>query len=431
MCKETAAFKATGWNGWDGFPTLLKVMEKTERLTRHTQMLHCPSAPILMVAIAMQQVLLYDKIGNYDKVSHFLRDFDCHNKAATAIYYYEMNYRQEILTLDQPWDMASSVQCVPAQSIEQPEATAADEGMPTSRNDATIEVITLDDDDEEEEEEEELVKLEPSVAHQGEAFRQRGHEEPMPLAIRRPLSVPISVPTPMAVPMPSLVRETHKQVFRADIMEHLQPLLDRLKSESWNGVIQREIMQVLTDKNVKVLTTAAKSILSMWAAKSDNTALLSWLEQARDDVEVFQWTERYIESAPSAWLNSQSAHTVFRDLDAMIAGIPQSTIRVPLGAKMNVLRDIFDRQEKSHKEETLNSVERLRMELAQLHNQMAESKQTNAWPINGFDDEMDVDAAPTPKKDKPKAENKKKKKKGEKKVYEAGRKRTHQQMEDS
>ncbi|EHK17703.1 uncharacterized protein TRIVIDRAFT_216825 [Trichoderma virens Gv29-8] len=175
--------------------------------------------------------------------------------------------------------------------------------------------------------------------------------------------------------MPSMVRETLKEVFRGDVMMQLQPLLDRLKKENWNGVIQRDIMQVLNDRNVRVLPTLAKNMLHIWATRSQNAMLLSWLEQARDDVDVFQWTERYVEPAPSVWLNPQSAHALFHDLDAMITQVPQSTIRGPLQAKMNMLRGIFDHQEKSHRDEMLFRVDSLQMDIAKIHDQMAESKQ--------------------------------------------------------
>ncbi|KAL7789808.1 hypothetical protein V8C37DRAFT_385796 [Trichoderma ceciliae] len=426
QCLSTGVFKATSWNSWNGFANLLAVMERVERLTRHTQMLHCPSAPILMVTIAMQQVILHDKMGQNDKVCRFLRDFDCHNKASTAIYYFEMNYYQDVLTLDQPWNSASSVQRVPIQSMEQSEPTAFDEGPLISRNNAAREIITLD-------EEQGFVKVESPDGYRVAESREERRQEPIPTPV--PMLVPGPGPGPVPTSMPALVRETHKQVFRAEVMMHLQPLLDRLKSESWSGVIQRDIMQALTDKNVKVLTMAAKHILSMWAAKSENTTLLSWLEQARDDVDTFQWTERYVESTPPAWLNCQSAHAVFHDLAVMIMGIPQSAIRGPLQAKMNTLRDIFDRQEKSHKEEMLNRVDGIYMEIAKLHDQMVEfrqmgqTKQMDAQAIE-LSDETDEDAEKPKKAKKNKGDKEKKEKRKMKEDRVAGRKRLHQEMEE-
>ncbi|KKO98226.1 hypothetical protein THAR02_09672 [Trichoderma harzianum] len=372
-CKTTGVFRADSWNSWGGFAALLTRMEKVERLTRHTGMLHCISAPTLVVAIAVQQ------------------DFDCYKKAATAIYYYDMNYRQEILTLDQVWKITPfAIQDPPNQTIDQLKARTVSQKIPTPRLQGSSEVITLDD-------EQIPVKRESSVASQALVIREQRREEaiPVPAQVQVPMQMPMAmpmtmtvpaqmtVPTPMPIPtptsiptlMPSMVRETLKEVFRGDMMTKLQPLLDRLKSENWNGIIQRDIMGVLTEKNVRVLPSLAKNTLYLWADRSQNAMLKSWLAQAQDDVDVLQWTERYVEPVPSAWTNPQSAHALFHELDAMIMGIPQLTIRGPIQAKMNMLRGIFDQQEKIHKDEMLHRVDNLQLDIAKLHDQMAESKQ--------------------------------------------------------
>ncbi|KAM0256185.1 hypothetical protein ACHAQJ_005164 [Trichoderma viride] len=406
----------------------------------------------------MFQVILRGRISGRDKVSDFLREFDCNNKAATAIHYFEMDYRQHILTLDQLWDMNASIQHPRPQSMEQSKPTTSDGGMLMPRNNSSREAMMLD-------EERVSVKVEPPVAyqaappvahqtappvasqaippalyqtaphnitHQVADLREERHEEPMS----------ISIPTPES----SLVRETHKQVIRADIMQHLQPLLNRLKSEDWNGVIQRDIMQVLTDKNIKVLTASAKNLLGIWATRSKNDMLLSWLEQARDDVVAFQWTERYVEPAPSTWLLSgQSAYTVFNDLDEIIAGIPPSILRGQLRAKMNVLRDVFDQQERSHKEEMLTRVDRMQAEITKLSTQMAESQQMTAFQQMAESQQSDasfIEISDTDddavgrakKKEKDKREKKTKTKTNMKTKTKggnkAGRKRSRRQMEE-
>lgn len=390
-CKTTGVFRADSWNSWGGFAALLTRMEKVERLTRHTGMLHCISAQTLVVAIAVQQVILHDKIRENDKITRFFKDFDCYKKAATAIYYYEMNYRQEILTLDQVWNITPfAIQVPPNQTIDQLKAKTVSQKIPTPRLQGSSEVITLDD-------EQIPVKRESSVASQALVIREQRREEamPVPAQVQVPMHMPMAmpmtmtvpaqmtVPTPMPVPtptsiptlMPSMRRETLKEVFRGDMMTKLQPLLDRLKSENWNGIIQRDIMGVLTEKNVRVLPSLAKNTLYLWADRSQNAELKSWLAQAQDDVDVFQWTERYVEPVPSAWTNPQSAHALFHDLDSMIMGIPQLTIRAPIQAKMNMLRGIFDQQEKIHKDEMLHRVDNLQLDIAKLHVQMAESKQ--------------------------------------------------------
>lgn len=455
---------AASWNTWEGFSYFLDKMEQVERLTRHTNKLHCPLATYLVVAIALQQVVLYGRIGENDKVSSFLSDFGCHNTAATAIYFYEMDYRQEILTLDQEWDMTPfAIQRPPNQIINQLDAGTLYQKQPTSRNQAPNEVIILDD-------EQDTVKRESPIAHRSPGHRHEFRVEeaarpvpvpvtaPIPTSIPLPMPVPVQVPAQITMPIsvpnpaptsvltlrPTMVRETLKEVFREDIMMQLQPLLDRLKSENWNGIIQEDIKRVLTEKNVRVLPSLAKNMLNMWATRSHNEMLLSWLEQARDDVDVFQWTERFTEPAAPAWTNPQSAHSVFHDLDAIIARVPQLDLRGLLQAKMSTLRDIFDQQEKSHKEEMLCRVDSLQMDIAKLYDQMAESKQTDRQTVGELaaagdddaetDEEFAVHIIEAKKRKGEKKGQKKETKNGElkskkEKMKEKRKKRSHHEME--
>lgn len=472
LCRSTKVVNATSWDAWGGFKQFLKLMEKAKDLTRLTGMLHCPMAPYLVVAIAMQQVTLHRQLGEHDKVSDFLRDFDCHNKAVSAIHYYEMDYHQEILTLDQAWNMTPfAIQCPPNQIRSQLDTEAWNETLPASRNQAPNEVIILDD-------EQITVKRESSVAHRSLGLRHEIREEeaarpipvpaPMRTSIPMPIPVPVQVPaqitmptpvhmqpaqitmpapvpnpapTSVLTPRPVRVRETLMEVFRGDVMAKLQPLLDRLKSENWNGIIQRDIMEVLTEKNVRVLPSLAKQTVRLWATRSQEGMLLSWLEQARDDVDVFQWTERFVEPAPSAWTIPQSAHSVFHDLDAIITRVPQLDLRGLLQAKMGTLRDIFDQQEKSHKEEMLHRVDSLQMDIAKLYEQMAESKQPDGQAMGEggpaateddaeTDEEFAVQIIEAKKrKGEVKSKKEKKTKDGESDKKKKKKKRSHQEME--
>ncbi|KAL6825845.1 hypothetical protein J3E69DRAFT_335167 [Trichoderma sp. SZMC 28015] len=454
FCKITSIANATSWNTWNGFRRLLGLMESVERLTRDTRMLHCPWAPYLVMAIAMQEVILHDQLGENDKVSIFLRDFDCQNKAATAIFFYEMDYHQEILTLDQKWNVTPfAIQRPPNKIRNQFDTEALNQPMPTSRNQAPNEVIILDD-------EQDTVKRESPIAHQSPGHRHEFREEeaarpvPVPVPVPMSTSIPFPMPVPAQVPAqitmpisvpnpaptsvlplrPTMIRETLKEVFREDIMMQLQPLLDRLKSENWNGIIQEDIKRVLTEKNVRVLPSLAKNMLNMWATRSHNGVLLSWLEQARDDVDVFQWTERFTEPAAPAWTNPQSAHSVFHDLDAIIARVPQLDLRGLLQAKMSTLRDIFDQQEKSHKEEMLHRVDSLQVDIAKLHGEMAASKQMYgqavAEPAAAEDDDAETDEEfavhiiEAKKRKGEKKERKRDKKDGEEKVKKDKKKKT-------
>ncbi|KAK0760863.1 hypothetical protein N5P37_005802 [Trichoderma harzianum] len=448
MCNSTKVFEAESWTSWRGFAKFLEMMEKTERLTRHTELLHCPAAPYLVVAVAMQQVILHGIPAENNKVPRFFRDFDSYNKAATAIYFYQVHCRREYLTLDQPWDLTPfALQCVPNTKIHPLDGVVL-QRMRTPRDQTSDEVIEVKD-------EQTPIKQESSAAHQASEFREERREAAMPMPMPAetqtitqmpvPMSIPapapaqvpvpaqITMPAPMPnlaptsvlTPRPTMVRETLMEVFRGDVMTKLQPLLDRLKSENWNGIIQKDIMEVLTDKTVRVLPSLAKQTVRLWATRSQNAMLLSWLEQARDDVDVFQWTERFVEPAPSAWTIPQSAHSVFHDLDATITRVPQLEIRGLLQANMNTLRDIFDQQEKSHKDEMLHRVDSLQVGIAKLHGEMAASKQmygqavTESAATDGDTTMADRDVVVIETDDDTaedsELERKKKKRKGEKK----------------
>ncbi|KAL7932052.1 hypothetical protein V8C35DRAFT_101888 [Trichoderma chlorosporum] len=453
LCKKAKILQTTSWNQWRDFKEFIVIMEKVERLTRQTGMLHCPNGPILVIAIALKKVVLHEKIaGQNDKLSRFLRDFDCYNKALTAIYFYDMNYRQRVITVDQQWNMAPfAIQRPPNRTRDQFNAGPLDQNTFT-RIQAPNQVIILDD-------EPTPAKREPPKTYQALEIREKRPEDavPLPATALMPTTMLTSAPAPaplpasILAPTPAIVRETAKQVFRGDIMRQLQPLLDRLKSENWNGIIQRDIMQVLTDKNVRVLPSLAKNMLNIWATRSQNATLLSWLEQARDDVDVFQWTERYIEPTAHGRTGLPSAHAVFHELGALIAGISLSTVRDPIQAKMNTLKDIFEHQEKSHKDEMLYRVDSIQMEIAKIYSQMAESNQTDAQAtgepaaetdanfadidedfgvqsIEVVDDDEELEGR---KRKKRKVEQKQPKKANGGKKKKKKKKRSHQEMEEN
>ncbi|TFA97918.1 hypothetical protein CCMA1212_010274 [Trichoderma ghanense] len=208
-----------------------------------------------------------------------------------------------------------------------------------------------------------------------------------PLASTPMFSSPL-VPTPVSVqPRPAPVRETTKRVTRAEVMVHVRPLVNRLKREGWNGKIQTDIMQVLTDKNVRVLPYFAKQTLRIWAEASHKHTIVSWLEEARADVDVFEWVERdpepepeiepepepesqpepqpepetepepeaEYEPVPRAVTSAPSTLDVFHDLEAGIASISEPEVREQLQANLRFLkanlytRDLIQREDMRHR----------------------------------------------------------------------------------
>lgn len=420
LCKTTNVYKANNWSNWDGLQGFMRTMEKVDRLTRHSNLLHCPAAPGLMVVIALEQIVLHGRISGRSKISDFLRDFDCYNKAVSAISYHQIGNRQPILTLSQPWDLTARVQCSPTRLIDQSETITSENGaLMSSGSNATRDAAKLD-------EEPDTIKIESSpecqagpasepqpalqaiqqagvhdalqngplftspfssngvhqvesnilhqaashsmnqssspamrqaashamlqagqpamnqyispfehqntltLARQAAELRERGRERPMPIYMPRQES--------------STMRETYVQVSRADVMEALQPLFGRLKYEDWTGRVQDDIMRVLTEKSVKVITGEAKGMLGLWAGRTNNGVVLSWLDQAQEDLTVFQWIERHDKPNSMMWY-SDHFHTIFHDLDVTIATVSEPTVRDQLRAQVSVLRDtIFTQQ---------------------------------------------------------------------------------------
>ncbi|KAL6886909.1 hypothetical protein GGI43DRAFT_418044 [Trichoderma evansii] len=396
VCKATEMYKATNWYRWEGLRDFMRTMEKVDALSRRSNLLHCPAAPGLMVVIALEQVVLHGKIGGRSKVSDFVRDFDCYNKAASAIYYFQKGNRQDTLTLDQPWDLIPRLQRPPTRLIDQSEFSTSsansNDRVPVPRNGATRDAINVH-------EEPPLIQIESPAEHQAtpHSIRQAGlHDgfQPAPLVTSpitpynyhqveyntlhqaashaglqagqpamnqyispsehqntllfalqaadskergREGSMPMSMPRQKS----AIIRETQMQVSRAEVMELLQPPFDRLNCEDWNGRVEADFMRILTENSVKVVTAEAKGMLRLWASRIRNEIVLSWLEQAQEDLTVFQWIERYSESPSLTWRSDQSVHTIFHDLDAMIAVVSEPTLRDQLWAKVSALRGII------------------------------------------------------------------------------------------
>lgn len=395
VCKDTDMYKATSWYSWEGLRCFMRIMGKTDALTRRSNLLHCPAAPDLMVVIALEQVVLYGKMGPRSKISDFLRDFDCYDKAASVIYYFQKGNRQETLTLDQPWDLVPRLQHPPTRLIDQSgfSTSSADSNdrVQVPRNSVTRDATEVHD-------ESPLIQLEspaerratphpiqqagvhgtphpgplvtspvvpydvhqvesdtlhqaashallqagqpamnryispsehqdtPAHAHQAAEFRKRGREGSMSMSTRRRKS--------------ATMRETQMQVSRAEMMERLQPLFDRLNHEDWTGKVEDDFMHVLTDKSIKVVTAEAKGMLRLWASRIRNEVVLSWLEQAQEDLTIFQWVERTTEYSSAMWCSNQSVHAIIYDLDEMIAAVSEPTLRDQLWAKVSALRHI-------------------------------------------------------------------------------------------
>lgn len=399
FCKFTKVYKANSWNTWDGLPDFMKLMKKVDRLTRDSNLLHCPAARNLVVVIALEQVVLHGRITGRSKISDFMRDFDCYNKAVSAICYYESGNRQNVLALDQPWDLTAKVQCSPTRMIDQSEVSSSENKPPVLRNVATRDAIQV-------RKEPDLIKIESSPEYEAEPATEH---QPAPRTIQRAginattqpgplfpglirphdvrqfdpntLHQAVSHPMPQAAqpavnqyiapfdhqnttviarqaaeirergreePMPTSMLgqessaqiENYKQVTRADVMECLQPLLTRLKYEYWTGNVQDDIMRILTEQNVKVITAEAKGMLGLWAGRVNNGTVLSWLEKAQEDLTVFQWIERNEKPATMMWY-ADHINTIFHDIDATIGTVVEPAVRDKLRAQVYALRDVI------------------------------------------------------------------------------------------
>jgi hypothetical protein len=364
-------YKANSWNSWEGLPDFMKLMKKVDRLTRDSDLLHCPAAKYLTVVIALEQAVLQGRISGRTKISDFMRDFDCYNKAVSAICYYESGNRQSVLTLDHSWDLTATAQSWPNRMIDQSEITTFENKTPVSKSNATRNaakekkqpvLIKIESSPEHETESAtehqpiqqaginattqpgpalpgsissynvrqmdpgHLHQVAPGVmhqiethamlqagqpamnqlttsfenqcapvfAHQGVESRERRREEPMPAS--------------MPAQEQSTPKMTYTQVTRADVMEYLQPLLSRLKYEYWTGSVQDDLIGMLTEQNVKVITAEAKGMLGLWAGRVNNGTVLSWLQKAQEDLNVFRWTENS-ETSPSTMWYTDHVHT--------------------------------------------------------------------------------------------------------------------------
>ncbi|PON21723.1 hypothetical protein TGAM01_v209461 [Trichoderma gamsii] len=378
MCKETNVFQATSWKEWDGLQSFIGIMKNVQRLTRKTNVIHCPAAPHLMVVIAMKEVMLYgrEKRIYNDRIVAFLRHFDCYNKAASAICYFHKGNRQDILALDQPWVLNASVQRPPTRLIDQFEFTT----FPGTSGGTRLVPKESDSTDVEMKEDPAPIKIEsspeceaePTSEHQAtphvvqdglHAAIQPGslgvgarppptnqyippfeHDNTLALAGQATASRERRHEGTMPLSMPehehSTQNGTHLQVTRAEVMEYLQPLLDRLKYEDWAGRVRDDIMCILTGRSVKVITPEAKGMLGLWAGKTENGTVLTWLEQAKEDLTVFQWIERNEAAAEMLWYTDR-IHTIFHDINVTIGGVSEPNVQEELRAQVGALRDII------------------------------------------------------------------------------------------
>ncbi|KAL9473895.1 hypothetical protein ACSS6W_008275 [Trichoderma asperelloides] len=345
VCKATDMYKATNWYTWEGQRNFMRTMGKVDALTRRSNLLHCPAAPDLMVVIALEQVVLHGKIGGRSKISDFIRDFDCYNKATSAICYFQKGNRQDTLTLDQPWDLIPKLQHPPTRRIDQSEFSTS---SADSKDRVLVPRKRATGDANKVYEGPPLIQIESPPEHEAEPPAQRqGIPHPMQqarlydtLEYFREREREVSIRMSMHRQEPAIIRDTQMQVSRAEVMERLQPLFDRLSHEDWTGRIEDDFMGILTAKSIKVATAEAKGMLRLWASRIRNEVVLSWLEKAQEDLTVFQWIERHEKSTSMTWYSGH-IHTVFHDLDMTIAAVLEPTVRDQLRAQVGALRDII------------------------------------------------------------------------------------------
>ncbi|PTB38419.1 hypothetical protein M441DRAFT_147368 [Trichoderma asperellum CBS 433.97] len=346
LCKATDTYKATSWGSWTGLNSFMKVMEKADRRTRYSNLLHCPAAPDLMVAIAIEKVVLHTQnMQGRNRISDFLRDFDCYNKATSAIYYHQKGNRENILTLDQPWDLTAPVHRPPTRLADKSELTTSSvtskDRMVVSRGNATRNATGLVENPT-------SIKIESSPEYEAESSAEHQatahaiQEAGLRAALQPGPLRGCEGPVPISMPMqePSTTGEYCVQVSRAETMERLQPLFDRLNHEDWTGRIEDDFMRILTAKSIKVITAEAKGMLRLWASRVRNEVVLSWLEQAQEDLTVFQWIERHTEPPSAMWRSDQSVRAIIHDLDEMIAAVSEPILRDQLWATVSALRGI-------------------------------------------------------------------------------------------
>ncbi|KAH0490348.1 hypothetical protein TgHK011_001824 [Trichoderma gracile] len=474
LCWDKEVLHANDWLNWSGYFEMAWSMHRAVILTERTNLLHCPPAPMLVVAIAMRQVILHGKLTPNDQIIEFLRRFDCNRKAVTAIHCFREHSDEVVLTLNQPWNTSLDVHQQPQPNSEIEQAAQANSTPPSStvavdlgRGNSTASPRADHSRQSGVRSPEEATRAalpitlplrvttpQPFVTPAPRPFKARSafimspdspavsssvrarlspslFVTPLPFrlaatpaaatpAARRvrsppppptPLPVPIFssplAPTPVSVqPRPTPVGETTKRVTRAEVMVQVQPLVDRLKREGWNGNIQVDIMQVLNDKNVRVLPYFAKQTLHIWAEASRKHTVVGWLEQARDDVDVFEWVERDAEpelepepvpqpepeaeqeaedevegeGEPGATLKTSSSAPssldVFHDLEAGIASISDTTTREQLLANLQSLKANLYTSDLAEREEMHRRIDQHDQIIRVLQAQMSDTQQT-------------------------------------------------------
>ncbi|KAL7806927.1 hypothetical protein V8C26DRAFT_332030 [Trichoderma gracile] len=350
LCWDTEAIHAKNWLDWKGYFDMAWFMLRTQVLTKATNLLHCPPAPMLLVVIGMRQVILHDRLEPNDQKAEFLRRFDCNRKAITVINFFRERSDEDVLALDQPWDISLEAdrQARPNREIDgaiRANRATRDSTHASHRQDEQILATPASN------HRQHLVvasteasrasvpiarpsrfavpvhgaaparrlrksrmaafKRSPDSTAEARNASPKLFVTPLPFrlaatpAARRvrsppppPTPVPVPIfssplaPTPVPVkPKSVLVRQTTKRITRAEVMVQVRPLVNRLKHEGWNGNIQTDIMRVLTDKNVRVLPYFAKQTLRIWAEASHKHTIVDWLGQAKADIDVFEWVE--------------------------------------------------------------------------------------------------------------------------------------------
>lgn len=253
---NTGLIHATTWSSWGGYKDFSFKMVAVANFCKRTSKLHCPTAPAIVVALALLRIrkVKIKEGGGVFRVMEICKTLDC---AATAIQHYE---KHPDIILQLPDDF---IQPAIWPKLIRDETTEGDE--------AVLETPKR------------VNRLEPVKKNNGDLLLQLKMLEASNVTWENDQNYEVEVP--------------HK-ITRKEAEKSLYPILQQLRELE---TPENSLLKHLTLPKLRVLPLEDKRLVLLWLKNTKPEQFSLWKKEVDPDLKEFQWVEKIQKKLTDTW----------------------------------------------------------------------------------------------------------------------------------
>ncbi|QYT03828.1 hypothetical protein H0G86_010776 [Trichoderma simmonsii] len=148
---------------------------------------------------------------------------------------------------------------------------------------------------------------------------------------------------------PDIEITTRMTITRAQAIEKLEPYLTRARQEKFQASVNDELVKRMSEEIIQVMDADTKTWLRTWAIFVDKPDILKWVDDAKDDMEVLEYTETRAQPGPAMRLEDPT-DIISKDLldYAVAPGVPYA-VRYGIQAATYAMRHYVKVMDEKHR----------------------------------------------------------------------------------